>query len=373
MQPDFAEGSIAWEIIFSAAYLGGALLLALFIHPILTRVAGLLTARTRTSLDDLLVAAISRPLFFLVLLQGVFLGLTSATYLDEHQETINKTWFALAMVLLLYTLHRVSNALLLWYGQHVADRTRSQMDDKLLPLLRRLFGFLIYVVGGLFILANLGVQISPLLAGLGVGGLAVALALQPTLSNLFAGFYVAADGSIGTGDFIEIQDGPMGDVKDIGWRSTKIQSAQGNIIVIPNSKLADSIVTNYNSPTPEMSAVVSCGVSYEVNLARVEQVAKEVGQEVIDALPEGVIVKTFNPVVMFMKFGESNVDFIVVLRATTRGNTFAVNHELIRRLHARFAQEGIEINYPVRKIIQAGGNGARDYRQKPTIESTGPD
>jgi small-conductance mechanosensitive channel len=191
----------------------------------------------------------------------------------------------------------------------------------------------------------------------------VALALQPTLSNLFASFYVVSDGSLGVGDFIELQDGPMGEVVDIGWRSTKIKSIQGNIIIIPNSKLADSIVTNFSSPTPEMSAVVSLGVSYESNLARVEQVAKEVGQEVIDAMPEEIIVKTFQPVVLFMKFGESNVDFIVVLRGTTRGNTFAINNELIRRLHARFVQEGIEINYPVRKVIHAGANGIDPRRQ----------
>ncbi|MBM3926061.1 MAG: mechanosensitive ion channel family protein [SAR202 cluster bacterium] len=365
MHPDFAEGSIAWEVLFSAAYLGGALLIAFLIHPTLTGIARVLTARTKTSLDDLLVAAISRPLFFMVLLQGAFLGLTSTTFLNDGQEIINNTWFILAMALLLYALQRLVSAVLLWYGRDVADKTRSQMDDKLLPLLRRIAGVLIYSVGTLFILANLGVQISPLLAGLGIGGLAVALALQPTLSNLFASFYVVADGSIATGDFIEIQGGPMGEVVDIGWRSTKIQSPQGNYVIIPNSKLADSIVTNYNGPTAEMSAVVNCGVAYESNLARVEEVAKDVGQEVINALPEDVVVKTAKPAVVFTKFGDSNIDFVIVLRATNRGNTFAVNHQLIRRLHARFTQEGIEINHPVRKLVQPSGNGAGHLLKNP--------
>lgn len=374
MIPDFAKGSPLWEALFAAIVLGAALTVALLVHPLLTRVAKLLTRRTKTTLDDLLVEAISRPLFLFILAHGLFLALTTISYLDEWQDYVNRAWLVAVMVVVFVGIQRALSALTRWYGQEVAVKTKGQLGEKLLPLVRRFVTVIIYGIGALMILDNLGIKLTPLLAGLGLGGLAVALALQPTLSNLMAGAYVVADGAMGIGDFIEMQGGPMGKIVDIGWRSTKIETFVGNLVIVPNGKLVDSIVTNYQAPTPEMNVVIKCGVSYESDLARVEAVCLEVAREVIQELPDTVVAKDAKPGIWFTEFGDSNINFMIVLRAKSRGGTFTLTHEYMKRLHARFAREGIEISYPVRKLVYAPQDGgipvisSGESEQRPGIQ-----
>lgn len=360
MLPDFAKGLPLWEAIFGLAILVVALAVAFLVHPLLTRIAKLVTAKTKTTLDDLIVEAISRPLFLFVIVQGVYIALTTTTFLDPWQQQLKNGWVVSMVVILFFALQRVMSAVVSWYGAEVASKTKSSIDDKLLPLIRRFLTWVIYGVGLLLILDNFGIKLSAVVAGLGLGGLAVALALQPTLSNLIASAYVVADGTIGTGDFIEIMGGPSGTVTDIGWRTTKILTPVGNLVLVPNAKLADSIVTNYEAPTREINVPVSCGVSYESDLERVERISKEVGEEIIRELPDSVVVKEFKPVVVFQNFGDSNINFLVILRAKDRSATFALTHEMVKRLHTRFGREGIEINYPVRKVIY----GPRDVVKK---------
>ncbi|MFH1141111.1 MAG: mechanosensitive ion channel family protein [Chloroflexota bacterium] len=355
--------SLAWQATIAGIILGSAIALALLIHPALTRIGKRIAAKTTTTLDDLLIDAVSRPLFLFILVHGFFLALTSTTLLDRWQTYVNKAWLSTALLILVYGLQKVARAVLSWYGGEIAAKTGSRVDEKLLPLVRRVVTGLIYVIGGLMILDNLGIRLSPLIAGLGLGGLAVALALQPMLSNLFAGASVVADGAISIGDFIEIQGGPSGTIVDIGWRTTKIHSITGNLIVVPNNKLVDSIITNYQSPAPALNVSISCGVSYESDLDHVERTCLEVASEVIQHLPASVAVREFQPLFWFREFGDSNVNFMVVLRATNRAATFPLTHEFIKRLHTRFAQEGIEINYPVRKLVYATADGAGGQKE----------
>ena len=188
---------------------------------------------------------------------------------------------------------------------------------------------------------QLDISISPLIAGLGIGGIAVALALQPTLANFFAGTYLVGDTVIMPGDFIELESGLRGYVVEIGWRSTRLRTPFNNLVVIPNSRLADSILTNYYGPSMEIGVMVEAGVSYSSDLAHVERVAIEVAQEVIDAIPESD--KNFAPWFGFERFGDSNIDFWIWVQATDRLSSFRMKTELMKLLHSRFKQEGIEI------------------------------
>ncbi len=366
MLSDFARGSVLWEAAFGALILLVALVLALGVHPLLTRVAKGLTAKTKSTLDDLLVEAVSQPLFLFFLAQGLFLALTTSTFLDRWQDYVNKVWLATMLAIAFYTIQRVVNAIIRWYGHEVAIKTKSQLDEKLLPLVRRFVTIVIYATGALLILDNLGVKLSPLIAGLGLGGLAVALALQPTLSNFIASAFVVADGAIGVGDFIELQGGPSGTVLDIGWRSTKMQTLEGNLVILPNSKVVDSIVTNYQTPTPEMNVILECGVSYESDLERAEAVCLEVARQTMQELGDSVAVPAFQPMLRYKAFGDSNIAFFIVLRAKDRSNSLLLRHEFIKRLHARLARESIEINYPVRKLVYASQDGARTPLPTPT-------
>ncbi len=133
---------------------------------------------------------------------------------------------------------------------------------------------IIYAIGILILLDYLNVSITPILAGLGIGGLAIALALQPTLGNFFAGTQIVSDRVVRTGDYIELDNSSIrGYVTDVGWRSTRIRTPFDNLVTIPNSRLADSIITNYYAPNMELGVIVNCGVSYSSDLAHVEDVA----------------------------------------------------------------------------------------------------
>ena len=289
----------------------------------------------------------SAVLFLLFL--GMFLGLRALPALESWRATFTNLWIVLSVLLAAHALSNIVSVVASWYLRTVAPLTATQFDDRMVPMFRRVVLVVIYGLAGLIALDTLGVSITPLLGGLGITGLAVALALQPTLSNFFAGTYVLTDAAIHPGDYIELQGGPAGYVIGIGWRSTKIRTWLNNLVIIPNSIVADTIVTNYQGPDPALNILVTCGVSYDSDLALVERVSLEVAREVLKEVPGAV--NTEDPWFGYDSFGDSNIGFWIFLQAEDRIGSFVVTNELIKRLHARFASESIEINYPVRKLV----------------------
>ena len=142
---------------------------------------------------------------------------------------------------------------------------------------------------------------------------------------------------------------------DVGWRSMKMRSRFNNLVIIPNSKMAESVITNYFSPTPAMNVIVTSGVSYDADLAHVERVVVEVATELVDESP--LAIKDTAPFFGFSAFGDSNIDFFIFLQAIDRTGSFSLKSELIKRIHHRFNEEGIEINYQVRKLVSSTPNG----------------
>ncbi len=337
-----AAGLLVAAVVFSAALLASVRL-----------VANRLERGPRRQLAAGVVRAVGRPGAILVGAGGVFLGLIVVPDLAGVRDGIGRTWAVFAILLVAQGGVNVVRAAAGWYLVNVAPRTETKFDDSMLPLLRRMLVIVIYGVALLVILDALGLSISPILGGLGITGIAVALALQPTLSNFFAGTYVLSEGAINVGDFIELDGGPSGYVLDVGWRSTKIRTWQSNLVIIPNSVMADHVITNYNRPTKNMGVMVTCGVSYSSDLAEVERIAMEVGQQVIDEM--SAAVSNTLPFFGFNAFGDSNIDFWLFLQAEDRWGSFVVTNDLVKRLHARFRVEGIEINYPVRKLVYENG------------------
>jgi small-conductance mechanosensitive channel len=206
----------------------------------------------------------------------------------------------------------------------------------------------IYIIGLLVILATEGVSISPILATLGVGGLAVALALQDTLSNLFSGLQLIGSRQVRPGDFIQLDSGEEGYVVDITWRNTSIREPSNNTVIVPNSRLASSRVRNYYQPDRELSVAVKVGVSYESNLEAVERVTMEVARDVVRTVPGGV--PDAEPVVLYTAFADASIDFVVVLRGKEASYRAALTHAFIKQLHERYLQEGIEIPFAPRAV-----------------------
>lgn len=212
---------------------------------------------------------------------------------------------------------------------------------------------LVFVLGGLVLLQTMGVSIAPLLTALGVGGLAVALALQDTLSNLFAGLHVLASKKVVPGDYVRLDSGEEGYVVDINWRNTALRHIRNNVILVPNARLASAVVTNFYKPWPEMSVLVEIGVAYGCDLAHVERVTTEVARQTLAEVEGGV--KGFEPLMRYKRFGESSVDFYVVLRVSEPTAEYLVRHEFVKRVHERYAREDIKIPFPVRTIVPEEG------------------
>jgi small-conductance mechanosensitive channel len=202
----------------------------------------------------------------------------------------------------------------------------------------------VYSLGVLIALQSVGISIAPILTALGVGGLATALALQPTLANLFSGIQILASRTINPGDFVRLDSGEEGHVVDINWRTTTIRSLPNSLILVPNSRLANAVVTNHHYPDREIAVGVTGSVAYGSDLDKVERLAAAVGEEVQDSVSGAV--EGFRPVARFTGFGESGIGFSVGLRAREYTDQFLLKHEFLKRLEARFRAEGIEMPYP---------------------------
>jgi len=206
----------------------------------------------------------------------------------------------------------------------------------------------IYLLGFLIALDYLGLAIAPLITALGVGGLAVALALQDTLSNLFSGLNILMTRKIRPGDYVRLDTGQEGNVTDITWRNTTIRALDNNLVIVPNSKLGAAIVTNMHLPEKEMGLYLPVTVAFDNDLALVERVSLEVAREVL-ADPERVI-PGFEPAIRYSAFTELGVQFWVILRVREFRDQYSLKHAFFKRLHERFRGEGIKFAVPVRAV-----------------------
>ena len=353
-----------WAGPLSAALIFAAFLIAAGVANVVMRVfLGRVARLTPGTLDEELLTVVRGPVVLFITLSGLFLALLILTNLDSPRyaliagfdDQIRRAWLVVVIAEVAYLLYHLLDATMTWYIQSVAQTTETQLDDRLLPPLKRIMPLLVYSLGFLMALSVLNIPISPILAGLGIGGLAVALAVQPTLANFFAGTYVVTEGELNVGDYIELQGGPSGYVVEVGWRSTKIRSMYNNLVIIPNSQMANSIVTNYYSPEPSMNVLVYCGVSYDSDLNVVENVVREASQTLVN---ESGYAVDGEPWFGFDEFGDSNISFWVFVQAKDRLGSFYLTSDLVKVIHSRLTAEGIEINYPVRKLVFPSADGS---------------
>ena len=228
------------------------------------------------------------------------------------------------------------------------ERTQEKLPKT--TLLNTILNVVIYAMGVLVVLQYYGISIAPILTAMGVGGMAVALALQETLANIFSGLHLILSKQLRLDDYIKLSTGEEGRVTDITWRFTTIVPAGGgNMIVIPNQKIASSNITNYSMPRKDIVISIPVGVAYDSDLDKVERVTLDVAKEVMAQIDKDVKME---PAVRFHTFGESSIDFNVVLHSSYFEHQFLLKHEFIKALTRRYREEGIEIPYPTRTVLQ---------------------
>jgi len=228
-----------------------------------------------------------------------------------------------------------------------------ERSDKNLPkttLLNSILIGIIYAMGLLVILQYYGISIAPILTAAGVGGMAVALALQETLANIFSGLHLILSKQLRIGDYIRLSSGEEGRVTDITWRfTTIIPVGASNTIVIPNKTIAGANITNFSLPTQSISISIPVGVAYDSDLAAVERITIETAKDVlarVDNNPDA------NPLVRYTNFGDSSINFVVILPSSLFDHQGLITHEFIKALTDRYRAEGIDIPYPIQTIIQ---------------------
>ncbi len=358
----FTSQSPLVEGAWAGGILAASVLIAWLITWVLGRVRRRIEERRKATSTPDILRSISKPVFVLVTVQGFLLALRSLSYLEPWYPYITGVAAAVAIVLVTHILAVIIRPWLNWY------MCRREVRPGLTQLTNQVTTALIYIIGLLVLLQSFGIAISPILAGLGIGGLAIALALQPTLSNFLAGAQLVFDRTFHIGDYIELDTGERGFVQHVGWRSTRVRSLYNNVMIVPNSRLIATVVTNYHRPDMSVAVLVEAGVSYSSDLAQVERVALAASREVVAELPEAV--EAVEPFFAFEEIGEANINFWIWLYAKDRSASFRLKSELIKRLHSHFDREGIVINYPVRLIShgQSGDGGFIPAAGDPGLE-----
>jgi small-conductance mechanosensitive channel len=216
----------------------------------------------------------------------------------------------------------------------------------------------VLIIGGLVLLSSLGIAITPLLTALGVGGLALALALQDTLSNLFAGMHLLADRPIRVGDYVRLSvESVEGYVVDVGWRSTRVRTLQNNVVIVPNSKVAQSVITNYELPESRMAVAMRVGVDYTADPDRIEGLLTDEARSAVGTVP-GLLGDPPPTAKLIPGFGEYTLDFTLVCHVARFVDQFEVQHQLRKRVLRRLRAEGLAIPYPVRTVRVQPVDGA---------------
>ncbi len=300
---------------------------------------------TQTKIDDILFAALDIPLQLMICATGV---LVVQNFIPRGDVDISRYLLggfkAVSIVAAALFFDRFMRGLVMLYAGRIDIlRTSSGVVQ----------GFVRVVIMGLgllILLDSLGVSITPIIASLGIGSLAVALALQPTLENFFSGIQLVADKPIQVGQFIRLESGEEGTVTRIGWRSTWICQPNNNTVVMPNKLLVNTRVLNYFYPDLETGVAVPVGVHYGADLDKVERVTLEVARQAQKESAGGVPL--FEPSMRYNALGDSSINFNVSLRARDWAAVHELRHDFIKALVKRYAAEGIVIPYPTRTFIQ---------------------
>lgn len=337
----FIESLTQGHLIVSIGIIIGGLLVGIILEKIILVRLKKFAARTSWEGDELIIAAIRGIAILWCVIAGIYGALLNLPIVPNLMVIFQKILLVVIIISATVVIAKIAAALVTLHSKKTANLPSASLFVNMTRIV-------IIAIGILIILQSIGISITPLITALGVGGLAVALALQPTLSNLFAGLQIIISKQVEVGDYVQLDTGEKGYVTDISWRNTKIREIYNNLIVVPNSKLADAIVTNFHQPQKEMSVVVECGVSYDSDLTKVEKITVNVAKKVLEKIQGGK--SEFEPFIRYHTFGDSSINFNVFLRVKEFVNQYLVKHEFIKALHKTYKKEGINIPFPIRTL-----------------------
>lgn len=332
------------HVVIPAGVLLLTLLAAWAVRRMLFRGIRRMSVNSKTHAGPILISSLRGPIMIWGLILGLHLATQTSQLPPRALHYIAKSLFVLWLISITIMLSQLLGNLV----QHSGGRANGQMPAT--SLTKSLTQIFVAAIGLLILLNHLGISITPLLATLGVGGLAVALALQDTLSNLFAGFYISVAGQVRLGDYIKLNSGEEGVVADISWRSTTMRTLGHNLIIVPNAKLGQANITNYSFPDQYLAVPVAVGVSYDsdpdkVEAVLVDEAVRGVGQ-ISGLLAEPPANARMNP-----GFGDWALQFTLTVYVSEFAQQFRVQSELRKRILKRLRSEKIEMPFPTQTVI----------------------
>ncbi len=329
--------------VITATILFGSIALLLFARSITFRFLHKWAAKTDSKIDDLIIQTIKTPSIYWAIAIGLYISIGTSEIPEKYSFYLIKTLHLIVILSVTIALANLSDNLLKDYIH------KTGLPIPPTGLVYGIIKGIILIIGLLIIMNSLGISITPLITALGVGGLAVALALQDTLANLFAGIHILLEKPLRVGDFVRLESGQEGYVVDIGWRTTRIRMLPNNMVIIPNSKLTQSILTNYYLPEKRMSVLIPISVSYASDPEKVEEILIEEAKEGAKVIPG--LLSDPEPFVRFIPgFGESSLDFTLICQVKEFTDQYLAQHELRKRIFKRFKEVGIEIPFPHRTV-----------------------
>ncbi len=259
---------------------------------------------------------------------------------DQLLVAIHNVLLALFLISFTLVLARLINGFIVAFA---VDGSRSSVS-----LVSNIITFALFVLGILLTLSVFGVQITPFLTAVGVGGLAAGLALQATLTDLVSGLLLLSSRQIRPGDFLLLEGGTEGYVLDINWRTTSIRELSNNIIIVPNARVTSGIIKNFDLPAQQVAVIIPLVVNYGTDLDLVERVTLEVGRDVMRTVPGGVV--DYEPLIRFNNIANFGIGFSVIIRGMTAVDQYLLTHEFIKRVVARYQAEGIALPMPMQTV-----------------------
>ncbi|MEA5595405.1 mechanosensitive ion channel family protein [Rivularia sp. UHCC 0363] len=290
--------------------------------------------------SEIIFGSLRRIPFTWFVLAGFFGAILSYSLTEDVTTALQKIVIAIFLFTITLVLARLAAGFINLFIQRTEGVPAS--------LISNLIKSIIFLLGALIIFQTIGIEITPIITTLGITGLAVGLALQDTLANLFSGFYLLLSKQVKTGDYIKLESGQEGYITDITWRNINIEELAKNIIIVPNSKLASANFTNYHLPAKQLTLTMNVGVSYDSDLEQVERVTVEVAKEVMQEIALDLVAN--EPFIRFHTFNDFSIDFTLYMRVGEYFEQRIGKHLFIKKLHKRYKQEGISIPFPIRDI-----------------------
>jgi small-conductance mechanosensitive channel len=287
---------------------------------------------------DVIINSLKGLVLLWFVIGGAFAALSTIPLDDALVSTIQKVFLGVAIASGTLIFARLAVGFVRYF-------TETKGAGNLTSLFEMLTRIVIFTLGVLIILQSIGIAITPLLTALGIGGVSLGLAFQSTLTNFLSGLNLATSNKIWVGDYIQLDTGEDGYVVDIAWRHTILQDIRDNMVVVPNTRVLNSVFKNYGLPDKEALIILEVGVSYKADLDQIEQIALDIANEVMNEVEGGV--PNSDPWIRFKDFGYFAITMTVYLRIREYFDHLIIRHEFIKRLHKRFCTEGIEMPYPI--------------------------